>query len=71
MTRWELIKLAIEVLQGKYGNGREREQRLPNYEAVQEIVNCILKWESKESYETECSKENISAVLAALSDNEE
>ena len=71
MTRWELIKLAIETLQGKYGNGDERKQRLPAYEAVQEIVNCILKWESKESYETECSKENIRAVLAALRENEE
>lgn len=70
MTRWELIKLVIEVLQGKYGNGREREQRLPNYEAVQEIVNCILKWESKESYETECSKENIKKILAELANEE-
>ena len=71
MTRWELIKLVVETLQGKYGNGDERKQRLPAYEAVQEIVNCILKWESKESYETECSKENIRAVLAALRENEE
>ena len=70
MTRWELIKLVIEVLQGKYGNGREREQRLPNYEAVQEIVNCILKWESKESYETECSKENIKKILVELANEE-
>ena len=71
MTRWELIKLAIETLQGKWGNGEERKQRLPAYEAVQEIVNCILKWESKESYETECSKENIRAFLKALRDSEE
>jgi len=71
MTRWELIKLVCETLQGKYGNGRERERLLPNYEAVQEIINCILRHESKESYETECSKENIRAVLAALRENEE
>lgn len=71
MGRWELLRLACETLQGKYGNGRERERLLPNYEAVQEIIDCILRYESKESYETECSKENISAVLAAISDNEE
>ena len=71
MSRWELLRLACETLQGKYGNGREREILLPNYEAVQEIVNCILKHEDRESYETERSKENISAVLAAISDNEE
>lgn len=66
MSRWELLRLACETLQGKYGNGREREMRLPNYEAVQDIVNCILKYEDRESYETECSKENIRAVLEAI-----
>ena len=66
MSRWELLRLVCDTLQGKYGNGREREIRLPNYEAVQEIVNCILKHEDKESFETECSKENIRAVLEAI-----
>lgn len=66
MSRWELLRLACETLQGKYGNGREREMFLPNYEAVQDIVNCILKHEDKDSYETECSKDNIRAVLDAI-----
>ena len=66
MSRWELLRLVCDTLQGKYGNGREREMRLPNYEAVQKIVNCILKYEDKESFETECSKENIRAVLEAI-----
>lgn len=66
------MRLVCETLQGKYGNGREREMRLPNYEAVQEIVNCILKHEDRESYETECSKANIRAVLEAIKgENEE
>ena len=65
------MRLVCDTLQGKYGNGREREMCLPNYEAVQDIVNCILKHEDMESYETECSKENIRAVLEAIKREEE
>ena len=40
-------ELAVEVINGKWGNGKEREKRLTeagyNYEEVQECVNEILK----------------------------
>ena len=38
---------ACEVLEGKYGNGMERKERLEadgfSYDAVQSIVNCLVK----------------------------
>lgn len=70
MSRWELLRLVRETLLGEYGNGKEREMCLPNYEAVQDIVNCILKHEDRKSYEAECSKENIRAVLKAIEEYE-
>ena len=38
--------VACEVLEGKWGNGTERKERLENagfsYSAVQSIVNCLI-----------------------------
>ena len=46
-------EVACEVLEGKYGNGPERKQRLEadgfSYEAVQSIVNCLVKDRNREA----------------------
>lgn len=45
--------LAMEVIQGKWGNGQERKDRLGNlYSEVQKRVNEILNSTNKVSYET-------------------
>ena len=39
-----MIKLALDVLLGKYGNGIERRKKLgSNYNSVQELVNKVVK----------------------------
>ena len=46
-TSTDLIKVAKDVINGKYGNGKERIDKLTkagyNYEEVQKIVNSLLK----------------------------
>lgn len=60
MTRWELLKKAREVLEGKYGNGDIRQVRLKeNYRPVQAVVNAILDNEDYKSKEIEKHKEAI------------
>lgn len=60
MTRWELLKKAREVLEGKYGNGDIRRMRLKeDYRPVQAVVNAILDNEDYKSKEIEKHKEAI------------
>ena len=60
MTRWELLKKAREVLEGKYGNGDIRRIRLKeDYRPVQAVVNVILDNEDYKSKEIEKHKEAI------------
>ncbi len=60
MTRWELLKKAGEVLEGKYGNGDIRRMRLKeDYRPVQAVVNAILDNEDYKSKEIEKHKEAI------------
>ena len=46
-------EIACEVLEGKYGNGEERKKQLwelgYNYEAIQSIVNCLVKDRNRDS----------------------
>ena len=46
-TSAELTQVAKDVINGKYGNGKERIDKLTkagyNYEEVQKIVNSLLK----------------------------
>ena len=46
-------EVACEVLDGLWGNGPERKQRLENagfsYAAVQSIVNCLVKDRNREA----------------------
>lgn len=45
--------IACEVLDGKWGNGTERYRRITDagfsYEAVQSIVNCLIKDRNREA----------------------
>ncbi len=45
--------VACEVLDGKWGNGTERYRRITDagfsYEAVQSIVNCLIKDRNREA----------------------
>jgi hypothetical protein len=45
--------VACEVLDGKWGNGTERYRRINaagfSYEAVQSIVNCLIKDRNREA----------------------
>ena len=60
MTRWEILEKAKEVLEGKCGNGRERQWRLgANYKPVQKVVDAILDGEDYISKEIEKHKEEI------------
>lgn len=60
MTRWEILKKAKEVLEGKYGNGSLRECMLgENYKPVQEVVGAILDGEDYISKEIEKRQEEI------------
>lgn len=60
MTRWEILEKAREVLEGKCGNGREREWYLgANYKPVQKVVDAILDGEDYISKEIEKHKEEI------------
>ena len=60
MTRWELLKKAKEVLEGKHGNGDIRRMRLKeDYRPVQAVVNVILDNEDYKSKEIEKHKEAI------------
>ena len=60
MTRWEILEKAKEVLEGKCGNGRERQWHLgANYKPVQKVVDAILDGEDYISKEIEKRKEEI------------
>lgn len=65
MTRFELAKAALGVLQGKYGNGPERKARLGvDYAAVQAVVDCILKFEDNISKEIAKKEEELRKLQA-------
>jgi len=57
LTEAEVKKIAQEVIDGKWGNGEDRKNRLTqagyNYAVIQAMVNAILKGEKEEvTYET-------------------
>lgn len=46
MNRLELLAMAFMVMEGYFGNGEERRQRLgKHYAKVQRIVNAVIKEE--------------------------
>ena len=60
MTRWEILKKAKEVLEGKCGDGRERRWFLgENYKPVQRVVDAILDGDDYISKEIEKRQEEI------------
>lgn len=60
MTRWEILEIAKEVLEGKYGNGGLREVMLASdYKPIQKVVDAILEGEDHISKEIEKHKEEI------------
>ena len=60
MTRWEILKKAKEVLEGKCGDGRERRWVLgENYKPIQRVVNAILEGEDYISKEIEKRQQEI------------
>lgn len=60
MSRWELLKLAKQTMEGKFGNGEKRRALLGGrYKAVQSVVDYILKLEDKESFEAERMEDRV------------
>lgn len=60
MSRWELLELAKQTMEGKFGNGEKRRALLGGrYEEVQSIVDYILRLEDKESYEAERMEDRV------------
>lgn len=60
MTRWEILERAKEVLEGKYGNGEERQFYLrEEYTPVQKVVDAIIEGEDHLSKDIEKHKEEI------------
>lgn len=48
MSRWELLELAKQTMEGKFGNGEKRRALLGGrYKAVQSVVEHILKLEDE------------------------
>ncbi len=48
MSRWELLELAKQTMEGKFGNGEKRRALLGGrYKAVQSVVDYILKLEDE------------------------
>lgn len=71
MTRWDLLQKAKEVLEGKYGNGPSRRYILgKDYEAVQEVVDVIIKNEDRINKEIEKRKEEIRKLEEQLAQEE-
>ena len=64
MTRWEIWGLAGEVMAGKYGNGRVRWNVLADrYEAVQQVVDKIIKLEDSESTRRQKALEKLAKSM--------
>lgn len=60
MSRWELLELAKQTMEGKFGNGEKRRALLGGrYEAVQSVVDYVLKYEDRESYEAEKMEDRV------------
>ena len=71
MTRWDLLQKAKEVLEGKYGNGPNRRYILgKDYEAVQEVVDVIIKNEDRINKEIEKRKEEIRELEKQLEEKD-
>lgn len=72
MTRWEILEIAKEVLEGKYGNADFRRLMLgENYKPVQKVVDAILEGEDHISKEIEKHKEEIRKLELARKKGEE
>lgn len=64
MSRWELLELAKQTMEGKFGNGEKRRALLGGrYKAVQSVVDYILKLEDKESYEAEKMEDRVRTFI--------
>ena len=60
MSRWELLELAKQTMEGKFGNGEKRRAMLGGrYKVVQSVVDYVLKLEDKESYEAEKMEDRV------------
>lgn len=64
MSRWELLKLAKQTMEGKFGNGEKRRALLGGrYDAVQSIVDYILKLEDKRYRKAEEMEDRVRAYI--------
>lgn len=64
MSRWELLELAKQTMEGKFGNGEKRRALLGGrYEAVQSVVDYVLKYEDRESYEAEKMEDRVRTYI--------
>lgn len=64
MSRWELLELAKQTMEGKFGNGKKRRALLGGrYEAVQSIVDYILKLEDERHRKAEEMEDRVRAYI--------
>ena len=67
MSRWELLKLAKQTMEGKFGNGEKRRALLGGrYKAVQSVVDCILKLEDEDSYRAEKMRDKVRLYIGEV-----
>ena len=67
MSRWELLELAKQTMEGKFGNGEKRRALLGgSYEAVQSVVDYILKLEDEESYRAEKMRDKVRLYIGEV-----
>ena len=60
MSRWELLELAKQTMEGKFGNGEKRRALLGgSYEAVQSVVDYILKLEDERHRKAEEMEDRV------------
>lgn len=67
MSRWELLELAKQTMEGKFGNGEKRRALLGGrYKAVQSVVDYILKLEDEDSYRAEKMRDKVRLYIGEV-----
>lgn len=71
MSRWELLELAKQTMEGKFGNGEKRRALLGGrYEAVQGVVDYILRLEDERHRKAEEMEDRVRMCIYGKEKNE-